>query len=92
MAKLTGNAVANPWLALSSKSPVAYVDQLWDEAFENSTGDRPYKTQAEINQDFLTRLNSLQGAGLSISVVDALPETESADPRILRSAAETMNE
>ena len=83
MAKLTGNAVANPWLALSSKSPVAYVDQLWDEAFANSAGDRPYKTQAEINQDFLTRLNSLQGAGLSISVVDALPDTGSALQNVL---------
>ena len=83
MAKLKGNAVANPWLALSSASPVAYVDQLWDEAFANGDGTRPYKSQAEINQDFLTRLNSIQGAGLSISVADALPDTGSALQNVL---------
>lgn len=84
MSKLNGSVMNNPWLSSNPAAiPIAYVDQIWDEAFANVDESRPYKTQAEINQEFLTRLNSMSGAGLTIQVVDVLPSTEEAKQNVL---------
>lgn len=84
MSKLNGSTMNNPWLSSNPAAiPISYADQIWDEAFSNSDGTRPYKTQAEINQEFLTRLNSMTGAGFTISVVDVLPELGSAKQNTL---------
>lgn len=71
MAKLAGNAVANPWLAVSSKAPVTYADLIWDEQYE--LGGGLYKTQAQINKDLYDRLSQAVAGGLQKSVVEELP-------------------
>lgn len=71
MAKLAGNAVANPWLAVSSKAPVTYADLIWDEQYDKGQG--LYKTQAEINKDLYDRLSQAVAGGLQKSVVVSLP-------------------
>ena len=71
MAKLAGNAVANPWLAVSSKAPVTYADLIWDEQYE--LGGGLYKTQAQINSDLYDRLSQAVAGGLQKSVVAELP-------------------
>lgn len=71
MAKLAGNAVANPWLAVSSKAPVTYADLIWDEQYDKGQG--LYKTQAEINKDLYDRLSQAVAGGLQKSVVEELP-------------------
>lgn len=73
MAKLAGNAVANPWLAVSSKAPVTYADLIWDEQYD--LGGGLYKTQAQINKDLYDRLSQAVAGGIQKSVVESLPET-----------------
>lgn len=71
MAKLAGNAVANPWLAVSSKAPVTYADLIWDEQYDQGGG--LYKTQAQINKNLYDRLSQAVAGGLQKSVVGELP-------------------
>lgn len=71
MAKLAGNAVVNPWLAVSSKAPVTYADLIWDEQYD--LGGGLYKTQAQINKDLYDRLSQAVAGGLQKSVVEELP-------------------
>lgn len=73
MAKLPGNAVANPWLAVSSKSPVTYADLIWDEQYD--LGGGLYKTQAQINKDIYDRLNQAIAGGITKQIVESLPDS-----------------